>query len=541
VRVFQSTYKGRDGATRKTARWYIEIRIESRPRRVPGFTDRKATEALGRSIEALARCKAGGERPDAALARWIEGLPRKLRAVLARIGLLAGCRAAALEPLLSHLDGAADAAGTVVLVGFRQALAAKGATARHVDLVANRARRVIEGCGFVFWSDVSASKVMAYLDGLRADTLDEKGKVAKRGIGAQSFNFYLAAFKQFCRWMVKDGRASESPVAHLDGLNVRTDRRHDRRALTVDEVRRLLTATAAAPDGFGMTGPDRAMLYRVAVETGLRAAELASLTRASFILDGPRPTVTVLAAYSKHRRQDELPLRPDTAAALRAFLAGKLPTAPAFNVPTGHLAAMLRADLKAAGIDYRDDAGRVVDFHALRHTAGTLLAATGAHPKVAQSLMRHSDINLTMSRYSHVLIGQESEAVAALPDLSAPPAEAVRDTGTAGPEPAPARLALCLALSGRKQVAPVHSGTQNHRDMTEGENGEKPPEMAENGPFADAGGEAGIRTQDQGLSPDNGLANRRFRPLSHLSARFACMGILPDPHRLSSRRTFRGI
>jgi hypothetical protein len=33
------------------------------------------------------------------------------------------------------------------------------------------------------------------------------------------------------------------------------------------------------------------------------------------------------------------------------------------------------------------------------------------------------------------------------------------------------------------------------------------------------GGEAGIRTLGRGLSPYNGLANRRFRPLSHLTAR----------------------
>ncbi len=32
------------------------------------------------------------------------------------------------------------------------------------------------------------------------------------------------------------------------------------------------------------------------------------------------------------------------------------------------------------------------------------------------------------------------------------------------------------------------------------------------------GGEAGIRTLGTGLSPYNGLANRRFRPLSHLTA-----------------------
>src|ERR1044072_3379675 len=33
------------------------------------------------------------------------------------------------------------------------------------------------------------------------------------------------------------------------------------------------------------------------------------------------------------------------------------------------------------------------------------------------------------------------------------------------------------------------------------------------------GGEAGIRTLDTGFSPYNGLANRRLRPLGHLTAR----------------------
>jgi len=56
------------------------------------------------------------------------------------------------------------------------------------------------------------------------------------------------------------------------------------------------------------------MLYRVAVETGLRQSELRSLTRVSFALDASPPTVTVQAGCSKHRRQDVLPLRPDTGA-----------------------------------------------------------------------------------------------------------------------------------------------------------------------------------------------------------------------------------
>ena len=46
-----------------------------------------------------------------------------------------------------------------------------------------------------------------------------------------------------------------------------------------------------------------------------------------------------------------------------------------------------------------------------------MLAVAGVHPKTAQQLMRHSDINLTMSRYTHVLRGQERSAIESLPDL----------------------------------------------------------------------------------------------------------------------------
>jgi integrase len=112
------------------------------------------------------------------------------------------------------------------------------------------------------------------------------------------------------------------------------------------------------------------------------------------------------------------------AAELKDFLKDKMPNVKAFGGSykqlTDKTAKMIQADLKEAGIDYKDNSGRYFDFHALRRETGTLLAAAGVHPKVAQSIMRHSDINLTMSLYTHTLRGQESEAVAKLPDLSQP-------------------------------------------------------------------------------------------------------------------------
>ncbi len=201
------------------------------------------------------------------------------------------------------------------------------------------------------------------------------------------------------------------------GPDIPSGLRHARRALSIDELRRLLDAAKDGPVVLGMPGAARAMLYKLAAETGLRDRELSKLTAVSFMLDGQQPVVRVRAAYSKRRREDELPLRLDTATQLRDYLSGKASGEKAFDMPSGRLAAMIRRDLKAAGIEYVDASGLYADFHSLRHTCGSLLAAAGAHPKVAQMIMRHSDINMTMSRYTHVLADQAKAAVAALPKL----------------------------------------------------------------------------------------------------------------------------
>ena len=376
MRVFKTTYKDRKGHTKEAAAWYVEIRDQlDTVRRLPAFQSKAASEEMGRNLEKLiAYHKASGGQCDPALTRFLAGLPARTREKLVAIGLLARDRIATAKLLADHL---AD---------FAAALTAKGNSDFHVEVVTGRARRLlVEGCGFRFYGDICASKVMERLHALRADA-DKK-----RGISAQTSNFYLQAVKQFCRWMVKDRRAVENPLAHLDGLNVKTDRRRDRRAFTVEELRRLLDTARNGPERHGIDGAAREVLYWLAVETGLRSNELRSLTRASFDLDADPPTVIVEAAYSKHRREDTLSLRPVLAAALGAFLAAKTAEAPAFRVPTDRkkAARMFRADVEAAGILYRDDAGRVADFHSLRHTFITNLANAGVHPKTAQTLARH--------------------------------------------------------------------------------------------------------------------------------------------------------
>ena len=60
----------------------------------------------------------------------------------------------------------------------------------------------------------------------------------------------------------------------------------------------------------GMSGAERAFLYRMARKTGLRKSELASLTSKSFHFDST-PRLIVEAAYSKHREEDIVFIHPD--------------------------------------------------------------------------------------------------------------------------------------------------------------------------------------------------------------------------------------
>jgi integrase len=56
-------------------------------------------------------------------------------------------------------------------------------------------------------------------------------------------------------------------------------------------------------------------------QTGLRRGELGSLIASSFRLDAKPPTVTVEAAYSKHRRKDVQVLHPSVATQVKEWLA----------------------------------------------------------------------------------------------------------------------------------------------------------------------------------------------------------------------------
>ena len=339
---------------------------------------------------------------------------------------------------------------------FKQHLQDKGNDDRYVAEVATKVLKIVNGCRWTFIRDLSPSDVYRFLADLRSNG---------RSIGTS--NHYLRAIKQFSRWLVRDRRNNDDPLVHLQEMNSKTDRRHDRRALGADEFARLIEAAQAGPPIQTIPGRDRTVLYILAAWTGFRKRELGSLTLRSLNFDSDPPTATVQAAYSKRRQKDTQVLHPEVVRILNEWIATKPDLGPdellfpvSGRVPDGterKTAKMMRLDLESARrkwieeavsdderverensdfLAYCDESGEFADFHSNRHTFITSLEHVGVSPRTAQELARHADLGTTMRIYTHIGLHDKQAAIESLPAPPVKPAntehdvEELRATGT---------------------------------------------------------------------------------------------------------------
>ncbi len=338
------------------------------------------------------------------------------------------------------------------LAAWIKALEAKGTTAKHCKLFSDRARRVVALVLGATLSDIEPGKTTkanieraeaaltkwvksARLNHLTAERVQcALATLRAEGRSLATCNHHRAAVRALAKWLHETHRTRENTLRGVTGFNAKEDRRHDRRTLALDELQKLIDAAAIGPDFQRMTGPARALCYRLAVASGLRYAELASLTPESFHFENG-PGVTVAAAYAKNGQTATLPLPDELAEEVATFLGPLAPGAPVFPLPAEKGAKMLRVDLAAAGIPYIDAAGLVFDFHSLRCQCATLADAAGVSPRVVQRMMRHSTLELT-GRYTRPRAVDIERAASMLPSLKpvAPGPELMAATGT---DPAP--------------------------------------------------------------------------------------------------------
>ncbi len=378
--VFKRVRKGRDPKSgrvvqRKSRKWYAQYRdAQGRIRRVVAFTDKSA------SLD------------------WANRLERE--AVLEAKGLVSRVDRHRSTSVGEHVEC------------YERFLLAKGNTLAHVKKTRQRIDSVLAGAQVKRLDDITASSVMEYLAMRRTEA---------SGFGVATSNHYLTSIKGFCNWLVDDGRLEASPLMSLKRLNPACDVRRQRRTLSLEELKSLFRVSHRGGESHGLSGRDRAILYLVAVSSGLRAKELASLTLGSLRFEGDSCVITLDAAYSKRRRKDAQPLAPHVCHEVRRWIDARSLAAVDKLWPgtwNERAAEMLRGDLEAAGIAYKDDAGQVYDFHSLRHQFITELVRSGASPKAVQELARHSTITLSLDRYTHSDRAELTEAVGKMRPVS---------------------------------------------------------------------------------------------------------------------------
>ena len=278
--------------------------------------------------------------------------------------------------------------------------------------IRKRLAKLLSACGWQRLADIEANGFLAWRTAEKA-----------AGLAPRTLNQYLETARAWLNWLVRHNKIADNPLAVVGKLDTRGKAKRKRRALSLSDLHSLLNAAE-----------ERRLTYWTAAQTGLRRAEMADLRWYDLHIEQgePSPYVALRADSTKAHRADSIPLHPDLAEAL-------LEARPADFQGQGRVFDSIpdmktfKADLAAAGIPYKDDAGRQIDFHALRFTFNNLLFKAGVMPHQAMELMRHTDLKLTMTAYTDPRLLDTASAVDSLPSLApgqGPERQTVRKTGT---------------------------------------------------------------------------------------------------------------
>jgi len=434
---------GKDGSLRivvESGKWFARFR-----------------DSTGYIVERSTGCKDRGAA-ESLLTKW------ERRTELVNAEVISSTEAAISDHARTALDDHLD--------GFIRSLKAAGRSDRHVDDTNRLARQIAADCGFRVLRDIEAERVEywlvqkldagmaartrnSYLQALKGfctwcvrnrrltsnplqniDKADEKSdrRLVRRALTEAELLRLLYVTR--LRPLAEIGRESvRKPASKVTGKRD-TWNPAPLTFETIDAAVELArTRLADKPDRIAELeeqGRERALIVKTLVLTGLRSGELRSITIGQVHLDAAMPYIELAAKDEKNRDGSDVPLRDDLAEDLRAWLKSRqmtpstlrfdggdaLPSStPLFYVPSG-LRRILDRDLQAAGIPKKDDRGRTIDVHALRHTFGTMLSQNGVAPRTAQSAMRHSKIDLTMNCYTDPRLLDVAGALDQLPALN---------------------------------------------------------------------------------------------------------------------------
>ncbi len=234
----------------------------------------------------------------------------------------------------------------------------------YIDDLRRRLKRFAKECKFITLRDITKEQITRWF--LDAAKRDSNGKAKQ---SARSRNANRQAFVSFCEWCLSEHRMPGNPAAELPVAEQSADVRRKRRAISIDELSRLLyvarwrplaeygrvTESKKAEETIGRSswtykpltyetmpqaierakerladnpsfieelserGRERALIYRTLLLTGLRRGELAALKVSQVVLD-LAPRIELEAGQEKNAKGSVLPLNSDLASELRLWL-----------------------------------------------------------------------------------------------------------------------------------------------------------------------------------------------------------------------------
>ncbi|MCI0700210.1 MAG: hypothetical protein L0241_03890 [Planctomycetia bacterium] len=119
---------------------------------------------------------------------------------------------------------------------FEQRLIARQVDDKYQENTLRALRRVAADCGFTSLATLEIGPFEEWLV-----------KRADEGSSARTRNAYREAWLAFCNWCVETERLITNPFVNLPKANVKADPRRQRRALTEDELQKLLDTARTRP------------------------------------------------------------------------------------------------------------------------------------------------------------------------------------------------------------------------------------------------------------------------------------------------------
>jgi integrase/recombinase XerD len=250
-------------------------------------------------------------------------------------------------------------------------------------------------------ADLDAPLIGAFLDHLERE----------RGNSVRTRNARLAALHSLFRYAALRHPEHAAVIARVLAI---PPKRFDRTIvtyLTEPEINALL----AAPDQSTWTGRRDHALLALAVQTGLRASELISLT----VADAHLGTGAHISCVGKGRKQRITPLTAGTVTVLNAWLTERagLPADPLFPTRRGtplSRDALERRVAKHANTATRSCptlAGKNVSPHVMRHSAAMRLLNAGVDTTVIALWLGHETVATTQV-YVHADLALKERALA---------------------------------------------------------------------------------------------------------------------------------